>query len=351
MSKNLKRFFKIGLASLAFLLVASGTSVASHASRVSTVTQRSNALTSYISSSNLRFVHNRRYVEPNDYSDHYNRNENYDRRFNSVGGNQRVNFSPYGELPDNYNSLMKNEGYHNPQSLVITKNGTAYVTYRVNTHGIKLVQFNIKAIQNAQDDNANNHVHYKIGPTFNGGHGQAMAYNPKANQLWLLTNDSGSASRTSILQLSQKTLKPIRKINFHFDTYAMPDVLTFDNAGHAYTAMRTFGGVAPVGSLKLFKGSITNRSVKFHMVQGLRYAPGLIMQNMSYNPSNHRIYFITDGELMSVPANRYTHLRPRDVKATKLSGHYEFEDLAFYRHRGYLMVHCPPELMISNHNF
>ncbi|XIF19429.1 MAG: hypothetical protein AJITA_00075 [Acetilactobacillus jinshanensis] len=127
----------------------------------------------------------------------------------------------------------------------------------------------------------------KYGSVFKGGHAQAMAYNPKTRQLWLLYNPQGSA---------------------------MGDTLAFDNHGNAYMSIRTFGGVAPVGSLKLFKGKITDHSVNFHMVQGLRYAPGIIMQNMSYNPSNNRIYFITDGEIMSVPANHYSHLKLATLK-------------------------------------
>lgn len=332
MSKNLKRVLLIGAGVLA------GLSLSMVSPKAATINQRGNALTSYIKSSHFNFVKNAHYVEPDNYSDNYNQNTNPDRTFKATGGNYKVNYSAYAQLDDQ-------NGNYNPQSVAIDKDGTTYVSYRVRPTKVQIARY--PSINNVSDGMLNN---VKYGPVFNGGHGQAMALNPKNGQLWLLYNPDGSASSTKLFEISKSSLKPINTVKFHMSPYPMGDTLAFDKNGNAYMCIRTFGGAAPVGSLKLFKGKITPHSVNFKMVQGLRYAPGAIMQNMSYNPSNNRIYFITDGEIMSVPANHYSHLKPSDVRADELSDHYEFEDLAFHDGKGYLLVHYPSELMVSNNH-
>ncbi|XIF20084.1 MAG: hypothetical protein AJITA_00802 [Acetilactobacillus jinshanensis] len=117
----------------------------------------------------------------------------------------------------------------------------------------------------------------------------------------MLTNEQGAANQTSIQEIGTHTLNPVKQINFSMYPYPMGDVLTFDKHGNAYTCTRTFNprGGANAGSIKLYKGKIGPNRVQFHMVQGIKHAPGMIMQNISYDPQTNRIYFVTDGELMS----------------------------------------------------
>lgn len=300
------------------------------------VTQLSNSLTSYINYHRFNFVNNHNYTEPNNYSQNYNRTVNPHRHLNFAGGNQRMNFKPYAEL-------QNIDSQHNPQSIALTNHGTLYVAHRVDNHGeVQILRYQIQQKRH--------HLlltHYTAGPIFRGGHGQGLAYNPKSHQLWMLTNEQGAANFTSIQEISTKNLNPFRQINFYMYPYPMGDVLTFDNHGNAYTCTRTFNplGGANSGSLKLYKGKVGPNGVHFHMVQGLRHAPGMIMQNISYDPDSNRIYFVTDGELMSVPAKNFSHISPKRVRVTKLTGHYEFEDLAFYHGHGYLLLHYPSELL------
>lgn len=302
---------------------------------MSTTNQRSNALTSYINYHDFHFTNNHNYTIPASYSNHYNQNTNPYRHIRAIGGNYKRSFSPYAELSERYST--------NPQSVTIDNRGSVYVAYRLGGNKVRIARY--KKITTRRGLSLGK---AKFGPVFNGGHGQAMSYNPKTDQIWMLTNNHGSASKTSVMEIRKKTLSPMRKTNFKMSPYPVGDVLTFDKYGNAYTATDTYGGVAPHGSIKLYKGRITDHTVKFHMVQGLRHMPGNVMQNMSYNNHNNRIYFIADGELMSVPANKYGNARPSDVRTTKLSGHYEPEDLAFYHGKGYLMLHYPSELLSSN---
>lgn len=306
--------------------------------RVKIINQHQNALTSYIKLGNFHFVNNRDYAEPNNYSLHYNQTFNPYRHLNFAGGNQRMNFKPYARL--------KNlDSEHNPQSIAITNHGTLYVTHRVDNRGeIQIIRYHITEKRHHLQ-----FTNYAAGPVFKGGHGQSLAYNPKTHKLWMLTNEEGASFMTSIQEIGKKSLNPIKQINFIMYPYPMGDVLTFDKHGNAYTCTRTFNprGGANMDSLKLYKGKISHNQVQFHMVQGIRNAPGLIMQNMGYDPKHNRIYFVTDGELMSAPTKYFNHLRPNDIKATKLTGHYEFEDIAFYHGHGYLLLHYPSELLIN----
>ncbi|MFD1419392.1 hypothetical protein [Lactiplantibacillus songbeiensis] len=191
----------------------------------------------------------------------------------------------------------------------------------------------------------------QVGPTFNAGHGQSLAMNPKNGELWFV----GSANvKANVQRVSTKTLKPNKRINFTLkSTVAMGENLTFDKNGNAYFYTYSYGGWAPKDSLKIYKGKINKKSVKFHLImQGLRHNPGWKSQSIAYNKKNNRLYFVSNSSISSVPVSKLGKLKAKDVKAVKLSGQREFEGLQFDQSgAGYLMVNKGAEILKTNGSF
>jgi len=191
----------------------------------------------------------------------------------------------------------------------------------------------------------------KIGPKFNTGHGQSLAMNPKNGQLWFI--GAPVKVHSNVQQVSTSTLKPTKKINFMLkSTVTMGSNLTFDKKGNAYFFTYSNGGWAPKGAVKIYKGKINKKSVKFHLVmQGLRYRPGTKPQSMDYNVKRNRLYFLSDSSISSVPVSKLGHLKPSQVEATNLNGKREFESLQFTKNgAGYLMTNKAAELMKTTSN-
>ncbi|CAM3311644.1 hypothetical protein LAPL110952_13400 [Lactiplantibacillus plajomi] len=127
----------------------------------------------------------------------------------------------------------------------------------------------------------------------------------------------------------------------------------FDNAGYAYYWTKTVSPwkTAPRDSAKIYRGILSTKQVHFELVmQGLRYAPGSVVQSMAYNAQNKRLYLVASGSIFSVPTNKLGHLKPGDVGLSNFNGHREFEGLTF-SHRdghGFVLTNRGPELMQFN---
>lgn len=318
-----KLFKAVGLITFSACLLTSVNVINGHAEKV--INQHSSALATY-SSHNFRDVNN-----PNTTNHSTNYDGNDDPATLKTKSGSYVNFRHYKDLNGSENS-------HSPQSLAIASNKDMFVAYNNYNDHMHVVRFH------------NNQI--KEGPIFKGGHGQSMSYNPKNHQLWLIGNKSGgSEHKTCVEEISQATLKPIRKINFTFGQSVISTNLAFDRSGNAYTYTITHGGFAPKFSVKLYKGKITDHSVHFHLImQGIRHSAGMIPQAMSYNPKTNRLYMVSDGEFVSFPANKIGHLKRRDVHYNKFPDHVEYEGLAFDKSgHGYLLLH--PEIMRSTRVF
>lgn len=193
----------------------------------------------------------------------------------------------------------------------------------------------------------------KVGPTFNTGHGQSLAMNPRNGQLWFVGKPV--AVNTNVQRVSTSSLKPITKINFKLkSTVTMGSNLTFDKSGNAYFFTYSNGGWAPKGAVKIYKGKIGSTSVKFHLVmQGLRNRPGTKPQSMAYNAKRNRLYFVSDSSISSVPASKLGKLKASQVEGSNFSGKREFEGIQFAKNgASYLLVNKGAELMqATNNNF
>ena len=186
----------------------------------------------------------------------------------------------------------------------------------------------------------------KKGPVFTTGHGQAMAINPKNGQLWFV--GAPKTVKTNLQQINTVTLLPVKRINFKLkSTVPMGNNLAFDKKGNVYFYTRSGGGWAPKNCLKIYKGKIKAKSVKFKLImQGIKNPPGPIGQSLGYNPKSNRLYFVDDGEIISVPVSKLGKLKPKHVRTTVFGGAREFESITFDRAgRGYFLTNRPYEIM------
>ncbi|RRK09750.1 hypothetical protein D1831_11125 [Lactiplantibacillus garii] len=283
-------------------------------------------------------------------------------------------------LPIDYKGLGRKAVLGNPQSAAFSKNDHyLYVMYVDNAQASNakqtgwVIRYDMTALSKlfgsslvSQDRlrRATNHYYngtvtavdqqvlncMKVGPRFTTGHAQSLALNPKTNQLWFIK--SYKDSYTAVVErLSAKTLKPNAKVSFKLNSKVhMGSTLTFDKSGNAYywTQTKSAWPTAPVNSVKFYKGVLGTGQVHFKLImQGLAKAPGKVLQSVSYNQQNGRLYLVADESIFSVPLAKLGHLTTRDVSCTNFSGHREFEGL-IWRHRsnaGYLLTNKGPELM------
>lgn len=355
-------------ATIAALLVG-GSALTAHAK---TTTQHGNALATYnvkryktVKNQNL-FV--KRYAFQQSYTNIFQTSPTH---ISSTKG-KAVTFKSNVFLPVTY---QRSADWGNPQSEVLTPNGnTLYeliTTSGQSTTG-RIVRYNLGALRHfgitsthmdalrrATYDHSVGKLtatdkailkNVTVGPLFNTGHGQSLARNPKNGQLWFIGKPG--AVKSNVQQVSTKTLNPSTKVNFTLkNTVPMGSNLTFDKHGKAYFFTYSNGGWAPKGAVKIYQGTISAKSVHFHLVmQGLRYAPGTKPQSMAYNAKRNRLYFVSDSSLASVPVSQLGKLKASQVEGTNLNGQREFEGLQFTSNgSGYLLVNKGAELMQTTH--
>lgn len=364
-----KAVFLAAAASAALLF--GGTTTLAHAK---TYTQHGNALANYnvkkyktVNNKNM-FV--KRYSFKQSYGDIFQTSPT---KISSTKG-KKVTFKSNVFLPVTYN---KSADWGNPQSEVLSKDGnTLYELITTTSQSTRgwIVRYNLGALR-SKFGISTNHMdalrratydhsvkqmsskdkaimkYVKIGPKFNTGHGQSLAMNPKNGQLWFI--GAPVKVHSNVQQVSTRSLKPTKKINFMLkSTVTMGSNLTFDKHGNAYFFTYSNGGWAPKGAVKIYKGKINSKSVKFHLImQGLRHNPGTKPQAMSYNAKRNRLYFVSDGSISSIPASKLGKLKASQVEATKLNGHREFEGLQFTKNgAGYLMSNRGAELLKTTSN-
>jgi len=269
----------------------------------------------------------------------------------AVSGNHLASFKTLAYLPI---TMQTTGDYSNPQSIVMTPHGQGmYImqtTHSYSTTG-RVVYYNLAGLKKygitsthmdrlrrATHNHATNNLtatdreilaQVKVGPQFNTGHGQSLAYNPHNRQLWFIGHGGKHAN---VQRLSKTTLRPIRKISFHLNNHLkVGSVLTFDQHGTAYFYSQTATvGKSPKRSVKLFAGKIGAKTIRFHLImQGLRYSPGTITQAMSYNPHCNRLYLVSNGSITSLPVAHLGHLKHGNIESTMFQTTREFEGLSF----------------------
>ena len=236
---------------------------------------------------------------------------------------------------------------HYLQSIAVTPNGHyAYLGYGASSYlsgYTKIARVNLRR----------RHGGIKAGRRFFGGHGQALSYNPRTNQLWLLVDVIGPVNRGAFAEISAKSLRPVHRLRFRFGNEEMGDDLAFDSRGTAYNEDRIWNynstGRFHPGSIVLYRGLINRHRAKFVRInQGIFQAPGQVIQGMACNPRTRRLYIETDEAIMSMPIRKLGHLSSRNVKETILKGHREYEGLSFDRTgHAYILMNQPDEVLRS----
>lgn len=308
----------------------------------------------------------------------------YPHYLNTVKGNHKAKMTTWAYLPKNYQG---SGDMGNPQAIAITPDGTyAYVTYAAtpelrskfnlsSTSG-RIVRYDLKtldelgvskdgemtelraaAYRTREGKSLTSHQEelmgcLKFGPWFDLGHGSAFAYNPKDGNLWFTERGKGSNARLE--RVSTKTLEPNLKIKFKIKAGGiLGNNLAFDKRGYCYYYSYSGGGWAPKGSIKISRGKIGKKSVKFEQFpQAIRYSPSKNIQSIGYNPKNNRLYLVSNGTVVTVPVSKLGKLKKSDVLVSMFDGKREFEGLAFDNAgQGYLLVNKDPELMRASKGF
>ena len=195
----------------------------------------------------------------------------------------------------------------------------------------------------------------KIGPKFNIGHGQSLAYNPKTKTLWMWQDDVTS-SNLKLLQISTTTLKPVNLYKFQLEGtgFKISGVhnLAFDKDGYFYIAICQVksGCQVPVGGVKFYRGKISGtKVVNVSCVKSvISHFPGTIHQSIEINPVTNCLYLISDDVFYMVPISKLLAgtITVKDLKYTKFSTDREFESVTFDPNgKEYLLLLRGPEIL------
>lgn len=305
-----------------------------------TYNQSGNALKGYVAK-DYHVVNNNNYTRKRYKYKYY-----YDAKSIKItkGYKKNSKFTRYWMLK---NSIFKGKSTTSPQSICVTPDGRiAYIL--------------VTNMYSANKENNWTGRIYKVdilkkkllkkGPKITTGHGQAMGYNPKTKQLWF--SNKNKEIKTNLVQVSTKTLKIVKTINFVLSsTVRMGNNLTFDKKGRVYFYTRSAGKWGapgdPVNNIKIYRGRIHKKSVSFSLImQGIKNPPGQIGQSLGYNPKSNRLYLVDDGEIISVPVSKLGHLKKKDVRTSVFGKRREFEGLSFDKKgNGYFLTNKPYEIM------
>lgn len=370
----MKKITKLTLLLSAFV----GLSLVSTQASAKTYTQSGYGLYKYTS---VKTVANKRYFVTHNPGSAYTSSPNYyalntfqtkPTVYKSKSGNKSATFSTAFFLPVSY---KKSGQLGNPQSIVITKNGNeAYIMYTLtggsntgfvvhydlnklrSTFGASSSNMDIlRKASNAYSKNkltpqySNVMKAIKVGPTFNTGHGQSMALNPKTNQLWFVKTPGTSGGYATVQRLSKTSFKPDTTVKFRLrsghNNVTMGENLTFDAKGNAYFSSLVAGSNA----MRIYKGNINTKKTKFKLVQQLKNKPGTVNQSVGFSSKSNRLFLISDDSIASVPVSKLGHLSAKDVHATTFNSGREFEGVAFDSTGiGYLLTNKGAELLQTN---
>lgn len=323
-----------------------------------TYVQKSNAISQY-SGASLRILNNSKvqFVKANgNYG--WSKNPSGSETIKSVHGTKWTLKTKY-LLPSTHMALGKSSrDLTNPQAAAFGGKYlfVLYAPHQFHGKGF-VVRYNRSTLDHmslakAQDSLLKKTAGMKVGPMFDVGHGQSLAYNKKPHSIWMWRDraDMKPTAWSTIQRISMSSLKPNRAIKFHMNNRgAMVPAghdLTFDNSGNAY-----WWGISG-GHVKIYKGKLGSRSIHVRLAkQLLRKQTGTHQQSMGYNPHNGRLYLVSDDSIQTLPARKLNgrgSLRPSDIKYTRFNSHREFESMIFdSTGHAMLLSNRNPELLRS----
>ncbi|MCL2156974.1 MAG: hypothetical protein FWH54_03015 [Methanobrevibacter sp.] len=190
----------------------------------------------------------------------------------------------------------------------------------------------------------------KIGPVFNTGHGQSLAYNPKTKSLWMWQDDNWTSPTLKLMRINMKTLKPfhIYKFKVSYDNKKINRVrnLAFDKKGDFYFHQI----ITPSREDRIFKGKIVNDRIEVKFLATIKNRPGWYAQSLAINRVSNSLFLAFDGVFYSIPLaklNKYT-LNNTDFEYTVLDTKRETQGLSFDRYGNtYLLLIRGSEVLKS----
>lgn len=190
----------------------------------------------------------------------------------------------------------------------------------------------------------------KIGPVFNTGHGQSLAFNPKTKSLWMWQDDNWLSPKLKLMKINMKTLKPssMYKFTVMHNNKKVNRVrnLAFDKNGDFYFNQLVSGSRED----RIFKGKFVNNKVTIKLLATIKNRPGWHAQTLAINRVSNRLYLAFDGVFYSIPLAKLRHytLTKNDFKYTVLNTKRETQGLCFdKRGNTYLLLIRGSEVLKS----
>lgn len=343
MSKTIKSLMISGLVLIGMLGIGSNASANSNSLPTIHVTYTNLLSKTNHKTKHINLVHNKDY--------RFIKNYNFDNdnlpaygHYKSFDGNTNVSFNHYMWLRYMHNShltVVENYGclHGDPQSMLALPNGQLLVLFNYG-HGHSL-------INRILEYNLRTRSFIRAGRPFIAGHGQGLAYNYKTHRIWMVLNQyyhnlHGTLPNNDLYlkRVSQNSLKPYGHQITVNSVDKLGENMTYDKNNLYYNVDKVFGD-----KLSIYRG----KNGHMHIVTKLNHSNGSVIQNIEYNPYNNRLYVVCNGSILSLPINKITHLHNGDIHVAKFA-HSEFETMAFYNHRAYLLV-SPNQILKSNKDF
>ncbi|MCL2116773.1 MAG: hypothetical protein FWH29_11195 [Methanobrevibacter sp.] len=253
-----------------------------------------------------------------------------------------------------YMYILSSHGYNVKKGFIVRYNTDLLKKYKLN-QGKGLVSLRKLGASLRDDENLTKNQKLikkaiKIGPVFNTGHGQSLAYNPKTKSLWMWQDDNYLSSKLKLMRISMKTLKPVSMYKFTVSYEKNKKVnkirnLAFDKNGDFY-----FNQITPSNGDRIFKGKFVNNRIKVEFLATIQNRPGVHAQALALNRVSNRLYLVFDGVFYSIPVDKLCNftLTKNDFEYTVLNTKRESEGMSFdNRGNTYLLLIRGSEVLKS----
>ncbi|SCB78557.1 hypothetical protein [Weissella bombi] len=204
-----------------------------------------------------------------------------------------------------------------------------------------------------------------IGPEFYMGHGQAVSFNKRYNQLWLVSLTKKSRQQ-QLTQVDLNTLYPKERHNFIFkdtknkQSFHGEHNLSIDDQGNVAmvgmisdkTAKQLAAKNVRAGDLMLYHGYMQNGRLRMAISNTVvRQKPGYFGQFLAVKSQTKQLFYLSDGVYYALPADKWADgtLNQSDINSGVYTESYntrEFESQGWdSQGNAYLIVNRGAEVM------
>ena len=204
-----------------------------------------------------------------------------------------------------------------------------------------------------------------VGPEFYMGHGQAVSFNKRYNQLWLVSLTKKSRQQ-QLTQVDLNTLYPKERHNFIFkdaknkQSFHGEHNLSIDDQGNVAiigmisdkTKKQLAAKNVQAGDLMLYHGDIHNGRLRLAIANTVvRQKPGYFSQFLAAKSQTRQLFYLSDGVYYALPADKWAAgtLKQTDINSGVYTRSYntrEFESQGWdSQGNSYLIVNRGAEMM------